>query len=258
MAFSTGYTFAFATAICISCSLAVAATSLGLRDRIEVNKKRDTQGSILIALGLPEDGHKLTGEEIDELWETRVKLVIIDKEGKPVTDHDLDDDGDTDQRDVQLARLAVRFKKDDDGSSATPDILAVFARKDAGDVVGSYAIPLHGPGLWGPLSGYLAIDPGGQQTIGATFFAPKETPGLGSEICETKWEDMWKGKRIVKDGSGHTIDVIKPGIPCPTDPEYCVDGISGATITSRGVDIMVEEAITKHYDEYLAGIRSGR
>ncbi|MBT3219925.1 MAG: FMN-binding protein, partial [Proteobacteria bacterium] len=176
------------------------------------------------------------------------------KEGKQVTDHDLDADGDTDNRDVKLARLAVRFNKDADGSSATPDILAVFVRKDGSDV-GAYAIPLHGPGLWGPLSGYLAIDPNGNDVVGATFFAPKETPGLGSEICETKWEEMWKGKRIAQ---GQAIDVIKPGIPCTTAPEYCVDGISGATITSRGVDIMVEEAITKHYDEYLAGIRSGR
>ena len=74
MAFSTGYTFGFATAICVVCSLSVASLSIGLKDIQDDNRRRDLQGNILNALGLPEDGHDMLGEEIDRLWEERVEI----------------------------------------------------------------------------------------------------------------------------------------------------------------------------------------
>ena len=91
---------------------------------------------------------------------------------------------------------------------------------------------------------------------GTTFFAPKETPGLGAEITEPKFKSQWVGKKITDGGKSRPIRVVKgeASVLCPGETDYCVDGVSGATITSRGVDIMVEEALA-FYDPYLMRIR---
>jgi Na+-transporting NADH:ubiquinone oxidoreductase subunit C len=252
MAFTNGYIFGFASVVCVACSLAVASTSLVLRDKQDLNKQRDLQSSILTALQLPEDGSKLYGEAIDEVWGQRVEALIVDADGKPVSDRDLDGDGDTDSDDVKFAWQAVKGQEDADGSQKTAEILEVFRRIDNGGTTGAYAIPMAGVGLWGPVSGYLAIKSNGSDVIGATFFGPKETPGLGAEIMNEPFEKQWQGKQVLQ-----AINVVKPGNACPTKPEFCVDGVSGATITSRGVDAMVEVSIEKHYAKYLARIRSG-
>ena len=252
MAFGNKYTFGFATLICVVCSLALSTVSMGLRDIQEDNRRRDLQKNILGALDLPEDGRTLVGEEIDEIYKTRVEERVIDGGGKLVSDKDLNKDGVTDKGDVEVARTNVK------GTDNTPEILSVYIRKD-GDKDGAYALPVYGVGLWGPISGYIALDPQGREISGVTFFAPKETPGLGAEITKDKFKTQWVGKKVTgKGGATQTVHVVKgqAKVICPNDVEHCVDGVSGATITSRGVDAMVEQALS-FYDPYLKQIRGG-
>jgi len=257
MAFSNGYVFGFAAAVCVVCSLAVSGVSLSLRDKQDLNRLRDERASILGALGLPEDGRALDGPTIDKLWEDRVQQRFLTPDGKVVqpadsATYDQDGDGDLDDDDVDLAVKAARKAGD------KPDVLSVFVRMD-GKSPGAYAIPLTGNGLWGPLGGYLALDRSGKEIMGTTFFAPKETPGLGAEIQEPKFEDQWKGKKVVDQGKSAPVRVVKGEAAnmCPDDLEHCVDGVSGATITCRGVDEMVSRAID-WYDGYLTELRQGR
>jgi len=256
MAFSNGYIFGFATAVCVVCSVSVASVSMSLSERQELNRERDTRSSILSALGLPEEEcsggecttPRLVGEEIDELWDKHVEQQFITPEGEvadPAT-ADQDGDGDLDDADLEIALESA-------GKDA-PEVMGLYVRKDDGNTM-AIAIPLDGNGLWGPISGYLAINPGGTEVVGATFFAPKETPGLGAEIMEPPFEGRWEGKSIV-DESNDT-EVITVEKYCTKDPEHCVDGVSGATITSRGVSEMVVEAL-QWYDDYLSDkIRGG-
>jgi Na+-transporting NADH:ubiquinone oxidoreductase subunit C len=257
MAFSNGYVFGFAAAICVVCSLAVSSVSLSLREKQEINKLRDERGSILGALGLPEDGRALDGPTIDKLWAERVEQRFLTPDGQVVDDadhakFDKDGDGDLDGEDVDIAVEKARK------AGKKPDVLSVFVRMD-GKNPGAYAIPLSGNGLWGPLGGYLALDQSGKEIVGTTFFAPKETPGLGAEIQEPKFEDQWKGKKVFEGTSSAPVRVVKgeASTMCPDDLEHCVDGVSGATITCRGVDEMVTRAID-WYDGYLTKLRQGR
>jgi Na+-transporting NADH:ubiquinone oxidoreductase subunit C len=253
VAWSNGYIFGFATAVCVVCSLAVATASTGLRDLQETNKRRDAQGSILFALGLPEDGSEPDGETIDKLWAERVKVIVVNGQGATLEGAagDKDGDGDTDLADVDVARAAVK------GTTQAPEVVAVYQRMD-GAKVGAYAIPLYGMGLWGPVSGFLALAPDGQSVIGSTFFAPKETPGLGAEIAERPFQAQWVGKKVADKGKGRAIRVVKGKAAdlCPGAVDYCVDGVSGATITMKGVDAMVGEAIETIYEPYLAQVRT--
>lgn len=249
--FSRGYVFGFATIVCLVCSVAVAGVSLSLRDRQELNKERDLRSSILTALGLPGDGRELRGEEIDAAWEQYVQQRFITPSGEPAgPELDQDGDGDLDAEDLGVALESIKNQP-----NATPPLLGVYVRVEDGALRG-LAIPMNGVGLWGPLSGYLALDPEGDEVTGATFFAPKETPGLGAEIMETPFESQWIGKEVVDDaGRIKTVQVVKGEAEnlCAGDLEHCVDGVSGATITSRGVDAMVAQALA-WYDPYLSGL----
>ena len=250
MAFSTGYTFGFAAVVCVVCSLSVATLSLSLKDMQDDNRRRDLQGNILGAVGIPEDGRKLTGDEIDTLYEERIEFRAVDASGKilDAAAADKDGDGDVDPDDEKLALAAVK------GTDEIPDLLGVYVRKD-GKSEGAYAIPVNGKGLWGPISGYIALDPKAREVTGVTFFAPKETPGLGYEITTDKFKAQWVGEKVVDDsGAVKTITVYKGQCPGGDADKHCVDGVSGATITSRGVDDMVAEALD-WYDPYLKQLR---
>lgn len=245
MAFSTGYTIGFATAVCIGCSLLVGSAALSLKDLQDLNVERDLKGSVLEALDIrPEEGAKATGEWIDSAYDSAVSVQIIDGSGAAQADKTLDD--------YKEACEAVKGTDDD------PALLAVYIRKD-GDKVGAYALPLMGVGLWGPISGYLALEPDASTVLGATFFAPKETPGLGAEIQQPSFKDQWKGKKVVDSGKPRTIRVVKgeAKIACPGAVDFCVDGVSGATITGNGVDEMVAQALDL-YDPYLKSLRGGK
>jgi Na+-transporting NADH:ubiquinone oxidoreductase subunit C len=249
MAFSNGYIFGFSAAICVVCSVSVAGVSMSLKERQETNRIRDERRNILGALGLPGDGQPpYEGEAIDSAWNDYVEQVFVTPEGKPADDaQDLTGDGRLSDEDL---RLALATTKETGG---TPSLLGLYVRKENGQTR-AVAVPVEGVGLWGPISGYLALDPKATQVVGATFFAPKETPGLGAEIMEPPFKGKWLGKKVV-DANGATTP-IRVQKSCTDDLEHCVDGVSGATITSRGVDEMVADALA-WYDPFLTSLRKG-
>lgn len=252
MAFSNTYVFGFAATICVVCSLSIAGVSMSLRERQQLNKERDVHKNILAALGLPEDGSVPDGPTIDKLWAERIEQRFVTPTGQQAgKELDQDGDGDLDQKDLDLA-LDVA------GLDGTPAVLGVYVRKD-GPSDAALALPMSGKGLWGPVSGYLAIDPKATTVTGVTFFAPAETPGLGAEIMEPPFKNQWIGKKIV-DGTNKTkpVRVVKGKAAdlCPGDLDHCVDGVSGATLTIRGVDKMVVSALG-WYDPFLSNLRGG-
>ncbi len=248
MAFSNGYTIAFATGICVICSTTLATLSMGLKDMQDDTRRRDLYKNILISLDPPAadaDGERrvLTGEEIDTMWADKIELKAVDPATGAALDAskaDLDGNGSFDYLDLKLANDTARRSK------TTPEILGLFVRTDTQTV----AVPMVGKGLWGPISAYVALDTKLENVTGTTFFAPKETPGLGAEITKPKFVDQWAGKSIIKNGAVSPIRVLKPSGCDEKADKYCVDGVSGATITSRGVDAMLDDTIAL-YKPYI-------
>jgi Na+-transporting NADH:ubiquinone oxidoreductase subunit C len=244
LAFSNTYIFGYAAVICVLCSVSLASVSLALRETQDLNRKRDLQKNILVALELLDPAVSTDGPAIDKLWSERVEQRFLKPDGgKAGPELDQDGDGDLDQVDVDIARKAA--------GGDVPKVLSLFVRKDGADV-GAIALPVNGVGLWGPISGYLALDPTATTVLGATFSAPKETPGLGAEIAEPKFIDKWKGKKLRMGDKPAPIRVVKGEAAnlCPDNLDHCVDGVSGATITCRGVDQMVVDAV-RNYDAFL-------
>lgn len=227
--FSTGYNFGFAVGLSLLLSLGVAGAAQGLRPKIEKNKERDKQIAILSSLGIPEEGQPaLKGEAVDTAWDANVKVVVVNREtGQAVADGDWEADW---------------------AEHEEPTLLPVFQKVDASGTPQLYAIYLTGNGLWGPISAYLAVTTDGDTAKGATFFAPKETPGLGAEIQNTSFESQFVDEAV---DSARPIGVSKT--PCLADDRYCVDGISGATLTSKGVNAMLEDGL-QLYSAFLGNL----
>ena len=103
-----------------------------------------------------------------------------------------------------------------------------------------YIIPLRGKGLWGPVWGFVSLESDGNTVVGANFGHKSETPGLGAEITTPIFTDQFPGKKISEAGLFQSISVVKQGTSAG---DYMVDGISGGTITSNGVNDMLADCL---------------
>jgi len=105
-------------------------------------------------------------------------------------------------------------------------------------------VPVYGMGLWGPISGYIALDEDCQTVFGAYFNHDSETAGLGAEIKDSQaWQEKFIGKKLFAEGvDGIALSVEKN----VTDPETQVDAVTGATLTSNGVRDMLKEGLGKY------------
>ena len=119
-------------------------------------------------------------------------------------------------------------------------------------------IPVYGKGLWSTLYGFLAIDHDLNTVRGLTFYEHGETPGLGGEVDNPAWKELWAGKKLFNDEHQVEIDVIKGSVN-PSDPhaDFRVDGLSGATITSNGVENLLHYWLGPHgFGKYLEHLAS--
>ncbi|MBQ8153291.1 MAG: FMN-binding protein [Prevotella sp.] len=98
---------------------------------------------------------------------------------------------------------------------------------------------LKGMGLWGGISGYLAIDKDGK-VYGAYFNHESETAGLGAEIKDSQaWQEKFIGKKVWDEEGNVILSVVKK----VEDAESQVDCVTGATLTSNGVDAMIKDCL---------------
>lgn len=118
-----------------------------------------------------------------------------------------------------------------------------------------YILSMNGAGLWGAIWGYLAVESDGSKVYGSEFGHSGETPGLGAEIVLPSFRKQFNGKDLIKNGEFKSVAVVKPG-QSVADKDY-VDGISGGTITSKGVDNMLSESVGR-YKNFLMNLHSAQ
>jgi Na+-transporting NADH:ubiquinone oxidoreductase subunit C len=233
MQHSTGYIVGFATVVCLVCAVFVAGAAVGLKDRQDANKLLDRQQKVLTVAGLIEDGAELTREEITSLYQSSVQARVIDlATGEP--NEQLDP--------ATFDQLSA--SKDPERSTKAPENLAKIMRLPNQAVVfdvvqdgerKALILPVEGYGLWGTLYGYLALAPDTRTIVGLTFYSHKETPGLGGEVDNPRWKALWPGRMAFNERNVPSISVKKGAAGPVADDPYNVDGLSGATLTSRGV-----------------------
>lgn len=111
---------------------------------------------------------------------------------------------------------------------------------------------MYGAGLWGPIWGYLSVDSDGNTVYGTYFAHLGETPGLGAEIEKPKFQKQFKGMHLFINGAFKSIAVEKKGQKPLNGADY-VDAISGGTITSKGVQSMLENCLAP-YQNFLKSL----
>jgi len=137
-----------------------------------------------------------------------------------------------------------------------PRQMPVFlVRGDAG--LETVILPMHGYGLWSTMYAYVALDGRGERVKGVTFYSHAETPGLGAEIENARWRESWVGKRLTDDDGTVRFDIAKGG-GAPGAADFHVDAISGATLTSNGVENMVHFWLGEQgFGPFLARLQNG-
>ncbi len=235
--FSVRYNLLFSAAVCGVAAIFVSSLAVALSERQEVNALLYKQSNVLQAAGFAEPGEKLTSEEIEKRFEN-IEIVVIDLEtGDEVTDIDAT------AFDQQAA------KKDPERSSEAPENKArinrlphraqIFKVKGESGEVEKVILPVEGYGLWSTLYGFLALSSDTRTIEGLTYYEHLETAGLGGEVDNPRWKALWPGRKAFDENWNPEIEVIK-GAAGPADQNpYQVDGLSGATITSRGVTNML-------------------
>ena len=119
-------------------------------------------------------------------------------------------------------------------------------------------LPIHGYGLLSTLYGFIALESDGNTVAGLGFYEHGETPGLGGEVDNHRWKNLWKGKQVYRQGDV-AINVKKGTVdPQAASAYWEVDGLSGATLTSRGVSNLVQYWLgDRGFESYLQNLREG-
>ncbi|WP_338793208.1 NADH:ubiquinone reductase (Na(+)-transporting) subunit C [Bernardetia sp. MNP-M8] len=237
-------TFAVIMIVVIAATLGFAKEFLKESQTQAVNL--DTQKQILSAIvPLSEVGE--TGEQVNAYYAKHIESIAVDVNGD---EKKVNEDGE--QIIPEKVSIRKEFKKKDKAEK----ILPVFKFKDNAGKVTAYILPVYGNGLWDNIWGYIALEPDMKTVKGAVFDHKGETPGLGARIADDDIESRYAGKTIYNDKGELGIEMIKgEGNVEPGSLEgYKVDGMSGATITGRGVNDMLKNYFTL-YENYMQKVK---
>ena len=211
---SNSYTIIYASVMVIIVAFLLAFVSSSLRIKQTKNIELDTKKQILAALNI-----------------RGIKDVAVEYKKYVKSDMLMSEDGTLTEN---TGAFAINYEKEAKESKR----FHVFVCDMDGQT--KYVFPVYGTGLWGAIWGYVALNGDKDTVYGVYFSHASETPGLGAEIATEWFQKQFEGKKTVEDGQ-IALGVEKNGKV--VKPEYQVDGVSGGTITSKGVDAMLKTCL---------------
>jgi Na+-transporting NADH:ubiquinone oxidoreductase subunit C len=234
---SNAYIIGFAAVVCLACSIVVSTSAVALRPRQDQNKKLDRQKQVLTVAGLIEPDQQVDASQVLTLFDEYIVARVVE-----LSTGVYDESEDPTSFDQRKATMDPATSKPADANNAGIRRLpfkALVYEKVANGEVEMLILPIEGKGLWSTLYGFLALAPDTTTIEGITFFEHGETPGLGGEVDNPSWKARWPGRRAFDDSGDIAIEVIKGHAGSPVEDPYRVDGLSGATLTARGVSHLV-------------------
>lgn len=240
-----------AFSLCIVCSVIVSTAAVALRPAQQLNQELDRKTNILNVARLYEPG-----TDVEEAFRTQITSRVVELETGEYTDEFDPEtfDGFEASRDPATGRT-LSGDRDIAGLSRVENYATVYLVGNADDP-DQIVLPIRGQGLWGRMMGFLSIEGDGNTIISITYYDHSETPGLGAEVNNPRWQAQWEGKEIyAEEGSlSPAIHLTKGG----ASNENEVDALSGATLTSNGVTNMLQFWLSEEgFGPYLATFRSG-
>lgn len=259
---SVGHTFLVAAVLCIVCSLLVSAAAVGLRPQQEANAEREKNKNILRVAGLWDDEIAAQGGDVDKIFEEQVEARIVDLETGDYVSKEVVDPKTYNQNEAAsnpAMSVAIDDQADIAGIGRREKYSFVYLVQKDGKL-DQVVLPVNGKGLWSTLYGFISLDSDINTIRGLTFYKHGETPGLGGEVDNPAWKALWEGKKAFNSAGEVEIEVIKGTVnPASPDADHEVDGLSGATITSRGVTNLLRYWLgTDGFGPYLDKLRAER
>ncbi|MFC4216422.1 Na(+)-translocating NADH-quinone reductase subunit C [Pseudophaeobacter arcticus] len=247
---STGKTLFVAVVLCLCASMIVSAAAVALRPTQEANKLKDKQINILQVAGLYEPGVNVT-EAFGASFEPRILELAT---GRFTDDFDVATFDDRAAADDPATSIKLDYDPASIGRQSK--YMTVYLLKDDAGEIDKVILPLHGYGLWSTLYGFIAVEENGNDIFGLQFYSHAETPGLGAEVDNPRWKALWKGKHLT-DAAGELQITVAKTAPA-AGKEFHVDALSGATLTSAGVDNLVRFWMGETgYAPFLANLKAG-
>lgn len=229
---SNVYTIIYIVVLVVAVGAALALVAMSLKPLQKANEDADKMRQILASVHIvPGDGEILS--DFDRYITSQT---VVNYKGEVIGD------------DAFSVDVAAQSKIADVSKRELPVYICTLKSGST-----KYIVPVFGAGLWGPIWGYVAIDSDGSTIYGAYFAHQGETPGLGAEIEKPAFSDQFVDKQLFKNDRFMPVAVVKAGQKPAGDEDY-VDGVSGGTITSKGVSSMLSNCIAP-YEAYLTTLR---
>ena len=222
---SNSYTIIYSVIIVVIVAFLLAFVSQTLKPMQDANVALDKKKQILNSLNIRD----LNDAQADAKYkEVVVADRVIDEKGKVLLP------GTTGGENAGFKLESKDYKEGK---------LALYICRVNGET--KYVIPVYGMGLWGPISGYIALNADKSTVYGVYFNHESETAGLGAEIKDNKaWQEKFQGKKLFKNGDDKAIALsVEKKVE---DPTTQVDAVTGETLTSNGVRDMLHEALGKY------------
>lgn len=225
------YIVMYAAILSVVCAGLLVAANTGLKERQQANIELEQKKNILATVMQVEEG-----ADINQLYKDRIKEMVVDAKGNVIEG--------ASPKDVAIA---AEFKK-----PAMERRLPVYVFKSAEnpDKVESVVFPVFGRGLWDAIWGYVSLGPDMNTIKGVKFEHKGETPGLGARITEDEIQSRYKDKEIFENGQLVSVVMMKGEGNDYSDDKHKVDGMSGATLTGKGINDMLKDYFVA-YQEYM-------
>ena len=250
----TRKTLAVALTLCLVCSLVVASAAVLLKPIQQANMALDRKRNILAVAGVEAEG-----AQVDALF-SRFEARGVDLATGRFTD--AVDAERYDQRrasaDPALS-IAVAAADDIAGIGRRANIALVYLLRD-GERIEQVILPVQGYGLWSTMHGFISVQGDMNTVAGIRFYEHAETPGLGGEIDNPRWRDRWRGKAIFGEDGGVRLHLVKGAVDASRpQARHQIDGLAGATLTSRGVTNLIQYWLGEQgFGLFLANLREGK
>ena len=249
---STLKTIKVALVLCIVCSVIVSTAAVLLRPAQQANKDLDRKTNVLAAAGMLQKGDdvnakfaSITARAVDLATGKFTDAVDLDSynQRKASKDPELS----VDLGDADIAKIG-----------RLPKYMIVYVVEgDAG--LEKIILPIKGYGLWSTLYGFVALEADLNTVAGLGFYEHAETPGLGGEIDNPLWKAQWIGKKSYDANNKQALTVVRGKVDLSrSESIHEIDGLSGATLTSRGVDNLIKFWMGENgFSPFHSNLRAG-
>ncbi|MFY0626395.1 MAG: NADH:ubiquinone reductase (Na(+)-transporting) subunit C [Reichenbachiella sp.] len=244
---SNTYIIVFSAILTIVLGGLLSGTSVVLKPlqdkQVELDTKKKILGAVMDISNIEEPN------EILALYDKRVKSTVVDIKGAPM---------ERDAKGNALIAEKIDFQKNNNKFKKNPEQrpYPVFTFIDEAGNVEAYIFPMFGAGLWDWISGFIALDADLNTVKGVAFDHKSETPGLGARITDENVRGRYVGKKIFDAGGTlQSVSMVKGEKGLPLDDHH-VDGMSGATLTGKGVNAMLMSYLG-FYQTYIEKIKNG-